>query len=193
MQQVFDPVQVFGGTFQFLDRLPLADFVFGNPRRLLEHLEARVFFVVQDVVHHAEGDDGVGIGTNARVQKQGGDVAQAAKRAVEAVFAFAGSVQGARDGDGLVFGGQQVFGVVERDGHLRHAALLALFGAVKDHARHLVEAQFFAFLLAQHPADGVHDIRFARAIRPDDPDDILIEVDGRFGGKTFEAFQFQSL
>jgi len=41
---------------------------------------------------------------------------------------------------------------------------LALFGAVKNDVLQLLGAQHFGFLLPEHPAYGIHNIRFATTV-----------------------------
>ena len=52
---------------------------------------------------------------------------------------------------------------VQRD--LGHAGGFALARAGKDHVGHVRAAQALGALLAQHPADGVGDVRLAAAVR----------------------------
>ena len=50
-----------------------------------------------------------------------------------------------------------------------------------------VAAQVLRALLAQHPADGVDDVRLAAAVRPDDAGDAAREIENRTLGEGLEA------
>ena len=49
------------------------------------------------------------------------------------------------------------------------------------------------FLFSNHPTDTVNDITFSASIWSDNAGNIIVEVDDRFVGKTFESFYFQAL
>ena len=72
----------------------------------------------------------------------------------------------------------------------RQAQRRPLGGPVKNAVGHPLGAQRFVALLAQHPGNGVHDIGFAAAIRPDDAGEPgAAESDMRLFAKRFEAHQ----
>ena len=58
-KEVFNPIQVFAGAFEFAEGFFFAQLVFGYARGLLKHLAARVFLVFQNVVHHAQCNNGI--------------------------------------------------------------------------------------------------------------------------------------
>ena len=62
--------------------------------------------------------------------------------------------------------GQQALGVVEGERDFGGVQRPAGARAVEDHVGHLLAAQALDALLAQHPLDGVDDVRLARAVRP---------------------------
>ena len=84
--------------------LALALLVFTDARCLLEEFAARVFAVGEEVVYHAERDDGVAIAAHACVHEQCGDVLEAAGHVVEAVLALTRAVEYARDRHRAVLG-----------------------------------------------------------------------------------------
>ena len=190
VEEVFHAVQVFRGALQFAQCLALADFVLGHPGGLFEHTAARVFFILEDIVHHAEGDDGIRVGTDTRIQEERGNVFQSAGYVVEAVFTFSSAIEQAGESHRIVLGGQQVARVFEGQGDLCQAGSFALLRAVEDDAEHLVQAKFLAALFPEYPADSIYNIRFARPIWTDDADDVLIEVYERLVGKTFKTLYF---
>ena len=53
--------------------------------------------------------------------------------------------------------------------------------------------RLFDALLAQHPLDGVDDVRLARAVGTDDHGDAAGELEPSFVGKALEADEFQRL
>ncbi len=48
-------------------------------------------------------------------------------------------------------------------------------------------------MFADHPANGIDDVTFATAVRPNDAGDPFIEVYDGFIGKTLESLDFQTL
>ena len=84
---------------------------------------------------------------------------------------------------------------MQRD--LGHAGGLALARAGKDHVGHVRAAQALGALLAQHPADGVGDVRFAATVRTNDGRNAVTgelefgAVAKRFEAQNLELFEFQ--
>ena len=64
-------------------------------------------------------------------------------------------------------------------------------GAGEDDVRHLAAAQRLGRLLAEHPADGVEDVRFAAAVRADHAGDALVEIQDRLRGERLEAEELE--
>ena len=191
VEEVFDPFQVVGRALELVERFAFADLVFRHAGGLFEHAAASVLLIGEDVVDHAQGDDGVRVGADARVEEERGDVLEPAGDVVQPVLAFAATIQDAGDGDGVVVGRQQVLGILEGERYRGHTGGFALLSAVEDDAGHLVEAKLPALLFSQHPADRIHDVRLPRAVRAHDADHILVEVHDRFVGKALEALYFQ--
>ena len=63
------------------------------------------------------------------------------------------------------------FGIDQGERHLGHAGGLALARAGEDDVLHVDAAQQSRRLLAQHPGDGVGDVRLAAAVGTDDGGD----------------------
>src|SRR6516162_31580 len=60
------------------------------------------------------------------------------------------------------------FRIFHGDGHFRHTERRPLCRAIEDAIRHALRSQRLVALLAEHPGDGVHHVRFPAAIRSDD-------------------------
>ena len=63
--------------------------------------------------------------------------------------------------------------------------------AVEDDVGHLLAAQTLGALLAEHPLDGVDDVRFAGAVGTDDHRDAGRKLEPRLVGKALEAGEFE--
>jgi hypothetical protein len=64
---------------------------------------------------------------------------------------------------------------------------LAGVAAGEDHILHPIAAEAFRALLPQHPGDGVDDIAFSAAVRPDDGGYARVEGQLRAIGKALES------
>ncbi len=89
--------------------------------------------------------------------------------------------------------GQEAVGVVEGEGDFGRIHRPAGAGAVEDHVGHFPAAEALDALLAQHPLDGVDDVRFPRAVRTDDDGDSLGEFKTRLVGEALETGEFECL
>ena len=157
--------------------------VLGDPRGLLDEEAAILGPGAHDLPDPALLDDGVGLGSDASAEEQIGHVSQAHGRPVDEVLAGAVAKQAPGDGDLRVLCvlGRQVRGfdavrVVEGDGHLGEAGRPTRIGAVEDHILHRLAAELARALLPHAPADRVHDVGLAAAVRPDDADDVVVEM-----------------
>ena len=70
---------------------------------------------------------------------------------------------------------------------MRQAAGGAGFGAIEYQAVQVFTTQVADLLLTNNPADTIHNIGFTTTIGPNDPGNIIIEIDNRFVRKAFEA------
>ena len=78
--------------------------------------------------------------------------------------------------------------VREDELHTRAPEGVARGRASEDQLAHRGRAtQFRDARLAEHPANGVDDVRLAAAVGSDDPDDGMLELDERRIGKALEA------
>ena len=124
------------------------------------------------------------LGSNPRIKKKSSNVLQSASDVVESVLAFAGTVQVARDGHGVVFTGQQTLAVFKSKGYISHPGTLLFAGTIKDDIRHLLKAQIFLFLLAQHPPNGIDNVGFPTAVGAYHSCDVFFEMNGRSGWQS---------
>ncbi len=128
------------------------------------------------------------------VGEQHGDVAGAHFAAVDperrAVFPH----DAAGDFERVVFverGRRLAVAVVDRDGHFGMIARRTAGIAGKDHVVHLGGAHCLVRGFAHHPADGLHQIGFAAAVRPDNAGQARFNLEiGRFD-EGFESGQAQ--
>ena len=91
------------------------------------------------------------------------------------------------------------FGIDQRERDLGHAGRLALARAREDDVLHVDAAQQSRRLLAQHPGDGVGNVRLAAAVRTDDGGNaVALEakvgaVTERFETEDLQLLQFEQL
>ena len=158
----------------------------GDARGLLKDLPAVGALYREDLVYLTLADDGVTLPAQAGVHKQLVDVLQAHRAAVDVVLALPRAVVPPGDHDLALLHLEEVGGVVQHQGDLREAQLLALDGAAEDHVLHLAAPQGLGGLLPHHPADGVRNIRFSAAVGAHDGGDVLAEGEHRLLGKGLE-------
>ena len=104
-------------------------------------------------------DDHVLLATDARVGEQLLDVEQATGRAVDLVLGVAGAEQRAGDRHLAELDRQQAGGVVDGQRHLGPAERGTVGRAREDDVVHLAAAQRARPLGAEHPGDGVDEVR----------------------------------
>ena len=174
-KNILNPRQVGFGILQTSHGFFLADFVFGDPGGLFKQITAGMILVVEDLVNHLELDNGIGITANTGIQKEIGDVFEAASDPVQKVFTFSRTVQAASDGHLAVLGGQDALVVIKSQPDLGQSGLFAVVGTVKNHPIHLVGTEHTGFLFAQYPSNGVHDIGLTAPIGSDNTGDPFLE------------------
>ena len=189
-KQVFNAGQVLLGGIQFIFGLFLTCFINGYAGGLLQHAAAAVVLVFDDIVNHAEFNDGIAVGADAGVQEKVLYIFQAALYVVEAVFTFAALIEFTRYGNGIELGGKQVARILEGKAHLRQAAGRACFGPVEHQAFEVLTTQVTDLLLTDHPADTVHDVAFTATIGPDNAGNAFVEIERRLVGKALKTLDF---
>ena len=183
--------QVRLGVFEFAQRVLLLALEFRDAGRFLEHRAAFLGFRGKDLVDLALRHDRVGGAADAGIHEQVVDVAQTAERSIQSVFGAPVTEDPAGDGDLVEIDFERLLAIRHRQRDLRHAERLAFFRAVKNDICHLAAAQGFRGSLAEHPADGVHDVGFSATIRADDARDALGEFEHGLVGEGFEALDFE--
>ena len=131
------------------------------------------------------------LATNASVAEQLLHIEQAARNAVDGVFAFAGAEQRAANGDFGELDGQQPSGVVERENDLGATKSWPLRSTRKDDVVHLLAAHSTGRLCPENPGNGVDNVGFARAVRTDHNRDARFELHHGGIGERLEAFEGQ--
>ena len=144
---------------------------------------------VEHGVDLALADDHVLLAADAGVGQQLLHVEQAARHAVDGVLAVAGAEQRAADRHLGELDGQQAGRVVDGEADLGPAERRALGRAGEDHVVHLLAAHGARRLRAEHPGDGVDDVRLARAVGPDDDGDARLELERGGVGEGLEALE----
>ena len=166
-QDVFYSRQVFPGIRQPVGGLPAAFLVFGDACGLFQK-EAQLFrFGFDDAADGALTNDGVGPRAEAGAQKHVLDIAAAYRLVVDVIAGGAVPGQNTLDGDlGKLapLAASAVVGIVKHQLHAGAARRLARVGAVENDVLHGLAAQLRCLALTQHPADGVHDVRFAATV-----------------------------
>src|SRR5262249_3396633 len=158
-------------AFEFAEGFDLARLESADAGGFLEDGAAFLRRRLEQNVNAALLDDAVGIRAGAAAEKEVLDVLEAADLAVDEILVLAAAISAARDLHFLGLGGEMTADVVERHRDFGETQAAARRRAVEDDVGHLAAAQTLGALLAENPADAVHDVRFARAVRTDDAGD----------------------
>jgi hypothetical protein len=179
----------------------LSALVLGDAGSLFDDGPAILRLGAEDLADTALLDDGVAFRPEAAAHENILDIAQARGVAVDQVFAFAGTEQPAGNGDVAVFDLRTVDGycarvtlrIDQRHGDSRQPHRFAIAGAAEDNIFHARAAQGFGGLLAQHPTDGIAQIGFTAAVRPNDGRNSPA-IETQFGpvAEGLEALQFDA-
>ena len=164
---------------------------FGDAGGFLENFAAVGRFEGEDLVDAALADVGIALSAKTGVHEQLVDVLEAGKLLVDIVFALAGAEIAAGDHDLGRLNAKAGVGIVKHERRLGVADGGALGRAAEDHVLHLRTAQRAGALLAKHPADGVGNIRFSAAVRPDDGGTVAAELQKRLVREGLEALDLQ--
>src|ERR1019366_4581713 len=181
LQDVVDARQILLGAFQFGFGEALPSLELGNSGGFFDDAAAVLRLGAEDLADAPLLDDGVAFGTESGADEQILDVAQAGAAAIDEVFAFAGAIEAAGDGDFGVLGRVAAFhglqfvrgvfaievGIHQRHGDVGHAEGFAVARAGEDDVFHAGAAEALGGLLAEDPADGIADVAFAAAVGAD--------------------------
>jgi hypothetical protein len=133
------------------------------------------------------------LAANAAVAQQLRDVEEAARHAVDGVFAVAGAEQRAGDLHLVELDGEHAGVVVDRERHLGASERGLTGGTGEDDVVHLAGPDRRGSLSAEDPCDRVDDVGFARTIGADDDSNAGLEIDRGRVGKGLEALQREVL
>ena len=191
---VTDAQQVLARLVHLRFGLLAAGFVLGDAGGFFDD-HAPVFGARRnDETNFALLNDRVGLGSDASAQEQVGYVFEADGRLVDGVFAGAVAIQSARNGDLCVVAELERqalsclgVGVVEGEGDLGHPVGATAGGPGKNDVRHGTSAQVLGTLLADAPANGVHDVGLATSVGPNDANHVVVEVNDRAVHERLEA------
>ena len=183
----------------------------GRARRFLDEEPDLLGLGVDQLLDATLFDDRVCLRPDAGPEEQLGDVAQPTRDPVDEVFGFPRPEIAPRDGDLARLGQccrQRLLDPVarvrrpaleiplvalEQQRHLGHAERPALAVAGEDDVLHGLATEMLGALLAQHPADGVDDVRLSAAVRADDGRDAERKLEDGPLQERFEAVQFDPL
>ena len=196
MHDVGNTIQVLAGSVELAQGFILADLELQYPGGFFNPYTAILRLGGNHFLNLALLNDGQHLGADADVEKQIGDVFQAAWNLVDIKFAIAGTVETTGDFDFLrqvgntgdpqafrhIAQGQGNFGAVDR---------LAGRGAVEDQIGDTGAAQGFGTLLANDPADGIRNIAFAAPVGADDGGESVGEIEAGGIDEGFETGEFE--
>jgi hypothetical protein len=191
-EDVGEPQQVGFGIFQLAQGFLFLPLEFGDAGGFLEDCAAVLGFRRQQHVDLALGHDRITGATDPGVHEQVLDILEAAGLAVEQILRAAVAEHPAPDRDFVEIHAQGCFAFGESERHLGHAQRFAPIGAGKNHIGHFGAAQGFGRGLAEHPADGIHDVGFATAVGPDNAGDPGVEFEVGLVGEGLEAIEFEA-
>ena len=191
VEDVLNTGEVFACPLELSFSFFLADAVGHDAGGFFKNLAAVFAFLGKDFVDPALADQGIAFPADARIAEKLLNVSEPAAGFVQLIFAVPAAINAAR----YAYLGKSAFqrsvAVVKRQGDFAVGGALSLLRAAENHVFHLRAAQDAGALLAQHPTDGVADIALARAVRPDDAGNSLIEDDLGPIHKGFEPVQFE--
>ena len=146
-----------------------------HPGGLFDQRSAGGGHGLDDEVDVVLGHHRVAVLAQAGAGQQRVDVLQPGRGAVNVVMAFAGAIEPSRDFDLGKLHGQPAVRVVDHKGHLGHPNLGFARPPGIDEVLHALAANLARVTLAQRPADGVHQVGLATAVRAHDPGDAVTE------------------
>ncbi len=192
-QEVLHAQQVGLGGVEAALGLLLALAVLEDAGGLLDDGPAVLRPGVEDGVDLALADDDVLLASDAGIGQELLHVEQPAGHVVDGVLAVARAEQRATDGDLAEVDGEDARRVVDGQAHLGAAQRRPGGGAGEDDVVHLLAAHGAGRLGAEHPGDGVDDVRLARPVGSDDDGDARLELQRRGLGERLEALEGQAL
>jgi len=132
-------------------------------------------------------NDGVRSFTEAGIREQVPDVLEPDGPLVQEIVRLARTVHPPRHDELVRVEGQVTIHVREGYGNLGHGEGRRFRGAVEDKVLHDVPAKGLGRLFAQRPTEGIRDVGFAAAVRPDDGAYARAELYARPVGERFKT------
>lgn len=166
-KDILQPFNILINAFQSAQCLGLFYLEPADASGLVKNIPSILWRGLKQTVHLALFNDAVGIGSGTTTQEQIADILQTASLTVDQVFTFTITTYPASY---LKFGGigvENLAGVIKDEGNFRIGRRLSGGGPVKNDIGHLAATKTSGALFTQNPADGVHDVAFARTIGPD--------------------------
>ena len=192
-QQILQPQQIAFGGLQAALRLLLALAVLEYARGLFDDQPPLFGPRVEHRVDLALADDHVLLPADAAVGQELLDVEQTTRRAVDGVLAVPRAEQRARDRHLVELDRQHSRRVVDGEADLGPAQRLAIGGAGEDDVVHLLRTHCARCLRAEHPGDGVDDVRLAASVGADDDRHPRFQIERCALGEGLEALQIERL
>ena len=193
LDDVGDAEKIRLGVLEFAEGLFLLRLVLRDAGGLFEDGATVLGTAVEQLRRATLLHDGVGAAPDTGVHEETVDVLQAAGGAVDEVLGLAVAEDAAGDADFIPLHAQLLFTLGEGHRDLGHIVGLTGIGAVENDIGHFTAAKGLGRLLAEHPADGVQNVRFTASVRTDDGGHPAVEAEDRLGGEGFEADQLEGL
>ena len=190
-QQVLEAQQARFRRVEAALRLLLALAELEHAGRFLDDRPPVLGASVEHGVDLSLADDHVLLTADASVGQQLLDVEEAAWHVVDGVLAVAAAEQRSLDGHLGELDRQDAGGVVDRQADLGTAECRSARRPGEDDVVHLLAAHGRRRLGAEHPGDGIDDVRLARAVRSDDDRDARLQLERRGVGERLEALEGQ--
>jgi hypothetical protein len=190
-EHVVEPPQVLLRLLEPSKRRPPPVLVAAYLSRFLEQGAPLLRPVAEDRVDHPALDDRVRVRPETGVPAQILDVLEPDALLVERVDVLAAAQHGPADRDLRVRDRQDPVLVRQLDRDLRPVDRLPPGRSLEDRLLHAAPADRGRALLAEHPAQGVGDVRLPAAVGPDDRGDPLVEVDAGAVGERLETVELE--
>ena len=165
---VVDALQLAIHVLELASRALLSLLVLEDAGCLLDEQATVLGTGAQHVLQRALGDDRMRVTTETGIVENVEYVHEARGRAVDEILALAAAVHAPRDDDLVEVERERAIGIVEHEVDLGQSDRLTRRRAGEDDVFHRLAAQLLGALLAQHPQDGIRDVRLTRPVGTDD-------------------------
>jgi hypothetical protein len=173
--------------FELLEGFLALGFVFRNTTRFFKNEAPLGRVCREDLVNLALNQEGVSHPPNPCIHEEHLDVLEPARFPVEEIIAPAVPCHTPFHFDFMESRTQLVFAIRKGERHFADLGGPAQVCAFKNDVLHLATAQGFRTLFAEDPAERIHNVAFAAAIRPNDTRHPWSQLNPSGVGKAFEA------